>query len=100
MEHRIDSRIGHELSQCLEQRKQRLDDEIRYFPSPIPACDAHFNHLMAQRAELTRDIGRLGTMLSQNRPASDLVAWAAGVIQSSSYLDNATHQAISQYIDN
>ena len=95
MERENDSRLGHQLSQCLQQRKNQFNDEVRHFPTPIPACDAQYNHLMAQRAELTRDIGRLGTMLRQNRPDTDFITWAEGVIQSASYLDDATRQAIS-----
>jgi hypothetical protein len=31
--------------QMLEARRQALDEEIRAYPTPIPRCDAQFNHL-------------------------------------------------------
>jgi hypothetical protein len=32
--------------------KRSLDDEIRSYPTPIPRCDAQFNHAYEQRARL------------------------------------------------
>ena len=38
----------------LEEEKRRLDAEIRAYPTPIPRCDAQFNHLFERRAEVVR----------------------------------------------
>ena len=38
----------------LEARRQELDAEIRSYPTPIPRCDAQFNHLMEERDRIVR----------------------------------------------
>ena len=43
----------------LEEEKRRLDEEIRAYPTPIPRCDAQFNHLFERRAEVVRELERL-----------------------------------------
>ena len=43
----------------LEEEKRRLDAEIRAYPTPIPRCDAQFNHLFERRAEIVRELEHL-----------------------------------------
>jgi hypothetical protein len=43
----------------LEAKRRPIQDEIRRYPPPIPACDAHFNHLLEQRSLLSRELVRL-----------------------------------------
>jgi hypothetical protein len=43
----------------LEEEKRRLDAEIRAYPTPIPRCDAQFNHLFERREEIVRELERL-----------------------------------------
>ena len=43
----------------LEEEKRRLDAEIRAYPTPIPRCDAQFNHLFERREEMVRELERL-----------------------------------------
>ena len=38
----------------LEEKRRRLDDEIRSYPTPIPRCDAQFNQLFEERDRLAR----------------------------------------------
>jgi hypothetical protein len=48
-----------ELRARLEAQRQRLNDEIRRYPTPIPRCDAQFNHLFEQRARIIAAIDAL-----------------------------------------
>jgi hypothetical protein len=34
---------------ALRQALARIDAEIRAYPTPIPRCDAQFNHLLEER---------------------------------------------------
>lgn len=43
----------------LEQRRTQLDAEIRGYPTPIPRCDAHFNHLFEERAKVVEQLDAL-----------------------------------------
>ena len=50
------------LAECvavLEARRRVLCDELGAYGSPVPACDADFNALLAERAELVAAIARL-----------------------------------------
>ena len=40
------------VEELLLVEKQRVADEIAFYPPPIPACDAQFNYLLEQRAEI------------------------------------------------
>jgi hypothetical protein len=51
-----------ELRTRLEARRRRLDDEIRAYPTPIPRCDAQFNHLFEQRARIVAAIEALAAL--------------------------------------
>ena len=43
----------------LRRLKQGVAAEIRAYPAPIPACDAHYNHLLEQRRLLSAELARL-----------------------------------------
>ena len=45
--------------EALEAEKRRLDAEIRQYPTPIPRCDAQFNHLFERRARIVEELARL-----------------------------------------
>lgn len=51
-----------ELRARLEAQRRRLDDEIRHYPTPIPRCDAQFNHLFDQRARIVAAIDALAAL--------------------------------------
>lgn len=44
--------LWQQVQDHLAQEKQRIFDEILNYPPPIPACDAQFNFLLAERAEM------------------------------------------------
>jgi hypothetical protein len=43
----------------LEAERLRVQREITSYPAPIPACDAHFNHLLEQRAMICEELARM-----------------------------------------
>ena len=48
--------LATEIRDFLERTRESLDEEIRQYPTPIPRCDAQFNHLYEQRARLAREL--------------------------------------------
>jgi hypothetical protein len=52
--------LQREIAEHLRGVRQRLAEEIRSYPTPIPRCDAQFNHLYEQQARLARDLDRFG----------------------------------------
>ena len=49
----------HSLRLRLEALQHSVADEIRGYPTPIPACDAQFNHLLELRGLLPGELARL-----------------------------------------
>ena len=43
--------------------KAEINQSIREYPKPIPACDDQFNHLIARRATIAQEIIRLDRIL-------------------------------------
>jgi chorismate mutase len=58
--------------EVLELAKARIRDEIECYPSPIPACDEHFNHLLAERGWVSRALARLRAAEGSASPAECL----------------------------
>ena len=48
-----------QVRSVLEQTRERIHEEIQGYPSPIPACDEHFNHLLAQRRDVSHAVTRV-----------------------------------------
>jgi len=61
--------LRQKIEDCLLQEKQRIFDEIVNYPPPIPACDAQFNFLLAQRAEMMQALQRLREISAGEPPA-------------------------------
>ena len=57
-----------EVRDHLRRMQRSVNDEIRDYPTPIPRCDAQFNHLLEQRARLRRAVERVDA--PADRPAS------------------------------
>ena len=47
----------------LERERDGIFEEIRRYPTPIPACDLQFNHLLGERARVARALAQLETRL-------------------------------------
>jgi hypothetical protein len=51
--------LQREIAEHLRGIRKRLAEEIRSYPTPIPRCDAQFNHLYEQQGRLARDLDRI-----------------------------------------
>ena len=48
------------IREHLRARRSSLTAEIRSYPTPIPRCDAQFNHLHEQQLRLALELERIG----------------------------------------
>jgi hypothetical protein len=64
------------LLRCLDA----LNVEIATYPTPIPRCDAQFNHLYEQRSRLMQDLRGLDALGTGDTSSADLRAWIADFI--------------------
>ena len=78
------------LKRHLEARRRPIQDEIRRYPPPIPACDAHFNHLLEQRSLLSRELVRLEAACRDGDPETAVAAF----VRSSPCVDDSTAHEI------
>ena len=78
----------------LEAKRSRVVDEIRVYPSPIPACDAQFNYLLEQRAKLSQELGQL-QQIAKNLPLDENdVKSLQALIESSDCIDSGNKDQI------
>ena len=79
-----------EIAGGIERLARTLAAEIRDYPTPIPRCDAQFNHLYEQQGRLARDRERWAAMAAQGRYADAVAEFA----RSAPYTDDAGEKAL------
>ena len=72
---------------CLDSEREQVHAEIRAYPTPIPRCDAQFNHLIESRERLFQELARLDAARSST-VADDGGARVEQFIDSSVCLDD------------
>jgi len=82
--------IWNEIVLHLEDRRRALAAEIRDYPTPIPRCDAQFNHLYEQQARLARELDRIGALTGKTR--GDTIELIERFIASAPYTDDAAER--------
>ena len=82
--------MWNEIVLHLEDRRRALAAEIRDYPTPIPRCDAQFNHLYEQQARLARELDRIGAVAGKTR--GDTIELIERFIASAPYTDDAAER--------
>ena len=70
-----------EIIAWVEERKRSVDEEIGSYPTPIPNCDAGFNHLLEQRARLSYQLSQLKTPAEECIVPGDYVELIVGFLR-------------------
>ena len=60
--------LWNDIRRHLEDRKAQLFEEIGNYPPPIPACDQQFNHLLEERARISRELNRVAALCQRGPP--------------------------------
>jgi hypothetical protein len=81
-----------EIKLHLEDRRRALAAEIRSYPTPIPRCDAQFNHLYEQQSRLARELDRIGALAGKSLKREDCVELIERFIASAPYTDDAAER--------
>jgi hypothetical protein len=77
----------------LDRQRQRIHEEIRDYPCPIPACDLQFNQLLQERAAIDRELARLDALLEEG-PGGDPLKLLNDFLESSC-LDHEAKERIA-----
>jgi len=56
-----------EIRNHLERRRDLVCEEITRHPTPIPACDVHFNRLLEERTKIFQELGQLDRLQEDAR---------------------------------
>ncbi len=80
--------MRNEIRLHLEDRRRALAAEIRNYPTPIPRCDAQFNHLYEQQARLARDLDRIGEFAGKSLKSEDCMDLIQRFVASAPYTDD------------
>lgn len=82
------------IKEHLEKEKQRIYDEIRNYPPPIPACDAQFNHLLEERRRISEELAQLEHLSRQDLTPEQHAKSIDEFITSSTCLDDEADREI------
>lgn len=74
-----------ELRRLLEVVSRDLDAQIRDYPTPIPRCDAQFNHLYDLRGSAVRELAQLREAVADHSPDQVLRVIAQHVLGHAPY---------------
>jgi hypothetical protein len=66
-----------EIRKQLEDRRTWISMEISEYPSPIAGCDAHINHLLAEREQVSEELARLEEAMKRGVAVEDFVRSSA-----------------------
>ncbi len=77
-----------EIRLHLEDLRRALAAEIRNYPTPIPRCDAQFNHLYEQQARLARELDRVGALAGKSLKREDSIDLIERFVASAPYTDD------------
>jgi len=90
--------MWNEIKVHLEDRRRALAAEIRDYPTPIPRCDAQFNHLYEQQARLAQELDRIGALAGKNPKREDCVELIERFIASAPYTDDGAERSLRSSI--
>jgi chorismate mutase len=78
----------------LESERRRVNEDIRKYPTPIPACDAQFNYLLEERAKIAEELDRLKALAEEVLTRRARFEGIGEFITSSNYINGEAEQKI------
>lgn len=78
----------------LERERHRIYEEIKNYPTPIPACDAQFNYLLEERAKIPQELDRLKALSKKSLTRRDHIKSIDEFIASSNCINGEVEQKI------
>lgn len=82
------------IKEHLESERHRVNEEIRNYPSPIPACDAQFNYLLEEQARIAQEFDRLKELAREDLPRKTRLEGIVEFITSMNCINDELEQEI------
>ena len=89
--------LWEEIRSTLERRQEAIYEAIRDYPPPIPACDAHYNHLLEERTRIAGELGRVRHALSRSDAPS--TAELEAFVEASAFLDDGARVRVLERLE-
>jgi hypothetical protein len=86
--------LWRDIGECLESQKVRIYEEIRYYPTPITACDQQFNYLLEEQAKIAGELARMRRTIDENSTRDDAIDVIDAFIQSCPCIDGELEQRV------
>jgi hypothetical protein len=86
------------ISSYLENERERIYEEIKNYPRPIPACDAQFNYLLEERTCLADELNRMYEASEESLRSHNSIKLVEEFITSSRYLNTEAKQRLLSYL--
>jgi len=86
--------MRNEIRLHLKDLRRTLAAEIRNYPTPIPRCDAQFNHLYEQQARLARDLDQIGAPAGKSPKRADAIELIRRFVASAPYTDDPAERQL------
>ena len=90
--------LGRELREFLVRVRTATDEEIRTYPTPIPRCDAQFNFVYEQRAQLSRWLSTLDAALEEKNDTIPLARVMADFCRARSVGESGEEHALRERV--
>ena len=87
------------ISSHLENERERIYEEIKNYPRPIPACDAQFNYLLEERTRIADELNRMYEASEQSLNARDSIKVVEEFLTSSPYLNTEAKQRLVSHLE-
>jgi len=82
----------------LENRRDRINDEIGCYPTPIAGCDQQFNYLLEQRTGMSAECRRLNAAENQSLRVEDRLQVLDDFCRSSRYIDQGVGSEVRRFM--
>lgn len=82
----------------LEQERERIHQEIKSTPPPVPACDVHFNHLLEARARLCEELDQVRQAANDSVAPGEAIKRINEFLRSSHHVGDEAKQAIKSWL--
>lgn len=86
--------LRQEIPDALARIKREIDGEIRSYPTPIPRCDAQFNHLIEQQSRLALELDHIGAAAGRRLTRRDHLAMIERFLASAPYSDDPAEREL------
>jgi hypothetical protein len=86
------------ISSHLENERERIYEELKNYPRPIPACDAQFNCLLEERTRIADELNRMYEASEQSLNSRDSIKLVEEFIALSRYLNTEAKQRLVSHL--